>query len=371
MLLQQVIKKGDCSPIMKSIRTIDTALVPQIKKRIEKTLGAYVLEIDRLYGLSSFSPVLCNSIRDFVLRDGKRIRPILFIIGYSGFAKKAVPGLFTCALSFELLHDFTLIHDDIIDKADMRRGKPSVHTILNTYLHPYKKIKFNGQDLALVIGDILYAIAIQAFLAIRENTRRKEQALKKFIETAIYTGAGEFGELLYGIEDIEKITKQGIYRIYDFKTAYYSFAAPLITGATLAGARIEEVNRLSQYGVYLGRAFQIKDDIAGMFGDEAAIGKSILTDLQEGKKTILVWYAYRHATERDRRIIKRILARQRIRTADLLTMRRIVTASRALAFAEKEISSLLHNARRITEELSMKHNFKTALNTYSSLLLQG
>jgi len=123
--------------------------------------------------------------------------------------------------------------------------------------------------------------------------------------------------------------------------------------------------------VYLGRAFQIKDDIAGMFGDEAAIGKSILTDLQEGKKTILVWYAYRHATERDRRIIKRILARQRIRTADLLTMRRIVTASRALAFAEKEISSLLHNARRITEELSMKHNFKTALNTYSSLLLQG
>jgi len=356
---------------MKSSRTSDIALVPQIKKRIEKSLGAYITDIDRLYGLSRFSPVLFNSIRDFVLRDGKRIRPVLFIIGYAGFTKKAASGLYTCALSFELLHDFTLIHDDIIDKSDLRRGKPSVHTILNTFLHPYKKIKFSGQDLALVIGDILYAIAIQAFLCIRENTGRKEQALKKFIETAIYTGAGEFGELIYGIEDIEKITKQDIYRIYDFKTAYYSFAAPLITGATLAGARPEQVERLSQYGVYLGRAFQIKDDIAGMFGDEAAIGKSILADLQEAKKTILLWHAYRHAGEHDRRIIRRILAQKKIRTADLLTMRRIVTASRALAFAEKEISTLLHKARRITEELSMQQNYKTALNAYSSLLLQG
>ena len=356
---------------MKTARTADASLVPQIKSRIEKTLGAYIKEIDRSYGLSAFSPVLFNSIRDFVLRDGKRIRPVLFVIGYCGFARKAAASLYTCALSFEMLHDFTLIHDDIIDKSDMRRGKPAVHAILNTYLHPYKKVKFSGQDLALVIGDILYAIAIQAFLSIRENAKRKEQALKKFIETAIYTGAGEFGELIYGIEDIEKITKQDIYRIYDFKTAYYSFAAPLITGATLAGAPHEQVEQLSQYGVYLGRAFQIKDDIAGMFGDEAAIGKSILTDLQEAKKTILVWYAYRHATERDRRIIKMILTRQRIRTADLLTMRRIITASRALAFAEKEISSLLHKARRITEELSMKQRYKTVLNAYSSALLQG
>jgi len=356
---------------MKSFRTSDIALVPQIKQRIEKNLDAYMQEIDLSYRLSAFSPMLFNSIRDFVLRDGKRIRPVLFIIGYSGFAKKAAPGLYTCALSFELLHDFTLIHDDIIDKSDMRRGKPAVHTILNTYLHQFKKVKFNGQDLALVIGDILYAIAIQAFLSIRENIRRKEQALKKFIETAIYTGAGEFGELICGIEDIEKITKQDIYRIYDFKTAYYSFAAPLITGATLAGAHSEEVTRLSQYGVYLGRAFQIKDDIAGMFGDEAAIGKSILTDLQEAKKTILVWYAYRHAAEEDRQTIRNIFARTSIRTADLMTMRRIVTASRALAFAEKEIAALLHKARRITDELSMKRNFKTALNAFSSLLLQG
>ena len=345
-------------------------LAAAIKSRIEESLKKFIRDVDRLYALSKISPVLFNNIQDFVLRDGKRIRPILFIIGYLGFSRKAAAHLYTCALSFELLHDFTLIHDDIIDKSETRRGKPAVHTMLNHYLTRFKKLKFNGQDLAIVIGDILYAIAIHAFLSIKEDLQRKENALKKFIETTIYTGAGEFSELLCGAEDIEAITKHDIYKIYDLKTAYYTFASPLIIGAELAGAHQEDLAKLSTYGVYLGRAFQIKDDISGMFASEEAIGKSVLSDLQEAKKTILVWFAHRYSAERDRSTIQRILAKKQIRHADLITMREIITSSRALDFAREEIESLIHKARRLIDTLSMKKKYRELLTRYAARLLQ-
>ena len=100
-----------------------------------------------------------------------------------------------------------LIHDDIIDKSDKRRGKPAMHALLRNSLIQNNKIKFNGEDLAIVVGDVMYAMALDAFLAIRENLRRKESALKKLFLAALYTGSGEFIELLLGIKKIEKVAK--------------------------------------------------------------------------------------------------------------------------------------------------------------------
>ncbi len=356
---------------MKQVIQPDTeTLLPQIKGRINKSLNQFITTIDRQFLLCKLSPVLLSNIQDFVLRDGKRIRPILFIIGYLGFCKTPAAHLYTCAISFELLHDFTLIHDDIIDKSDMRRGKPSVHTLLNHYLTRFKKIKFNGQDLAIVIGDILYALALYAFLSIKEDRKRKERALQKFIETTICTGAGEFNELLCGAEDIETITKGHIYKTYDLKTAYYSFAAPLIIGAELAGAPHRELVKLSDYGVYLGRAFQIRDDIIGMFASEKDIGKSILSDLQEAKKTILIWHAYRHASHKDRASIRKILAKQRISYNDLTAIKKIIIAAKSLDYAKQEITSLIRKAEHVRNQLAMKKRFRNLLDSYSQQFLQ-
>lgn len=356
---------------MKQIIRPDTeTLLTQIKGRIDKNLNQFITTIDRQFLLCKLSPVLLSTIQDFVLRDGKRIRPILFIIGYLGFCKTPASHLYTCAISFELLHDFTLIHDDIIDKSDMRRGKPSLHTMLNHYLTRFKKIKFNGEDLAIVIGDILYAIALYAFLSIKEDRKRKERALQKFIETTICTGAGEFNELLSGAENIETITKGQIYKTYDLKTAYYSFAAPLIIGAELAGAPRKELVKLSDYGLYLGRAFQIRDDIIGMFAREKDIGKSILSDLQEAKKTILVWHAYRHATHKDRTSIQKILAKQRIGYDDLTAMKKIIIAAKSLDYAKQEITSLIRKAEQVRNQLAMKKRFSALLGRYSQQFLQ-
>lgn len=342
----------------------------EIKNVVEKELSCFIKNLDKTYGLSNISPLLVKSIKEFVLREGKRIRPVLFVLGYRGFCDKKPSGFYASTLSTELLHDFMLVHDDIIDKSDTRRGKPSMHKRLNNYLANYRGIKFNGQDLAIVIGDVMYAMGLNAFLEIKEDPRRKEAGMKQLIKAALYTGCGEFAELLYGIKDIAKISKEDIYKIYDYKTAYYTFSSPLAIGAILAGAPKEESDKLIHYGIYLGRAFQIKDDILGMFGDEKEIGKSTLTDLQEAKKTILIWYAYKNSKQQNKAIIRKILGKKNANIRDLATMRRAIEQSGSLDFARREVLRCAKDAETILNSSKMKTRYKTCLREYSGTILK-
>jgi len=341
----------------------------KIRKRIEKELVKFLHTLDKEYAVKKIPPLLFEYIREFVLRKGKRIRPTLFVIAYLGFAKKETHGLYTSALSLELLHDFMLVHDDIIDKSDTRRGKPSMHRMFNGYLSRYKNLKFNGQDLAIVAGDVMYATAIHAFLAIKENMTRKEKALKKFIRAAIYTGSGEFIELLCGTKDISRTSQEDIYKIYDFKTANYTFATPLASGAILAGASDREVERLFRYGIYLGRAFQIKDDILGMFSEEKTIGKSNLTDLKEAKKTLLIWRAYNQADKKHKKIIKSILAGKNVDRKDLMRMRKIVAATGALDYCRKEIYRSMNQAQKLITASHIGLPYKNAMHALAGEFL--
>ena len=342
----------------------------EIKKRIERELKKYIGNIDREYSLRKISPLLYNNIKEFVSRNGKRLRPALFIMGYLGYAKRAAEGLYRTAVSLELLHDFMLVHDDIIDKSGTRRGRPSMHAMLNRSLKRYKNIKFTGEDLTIVIGDVLYAMAIHSFLSVKEDPSRKESALKKLAEAAFYTGSGEFIELLAGAKDIDRITRDEIYRIYDLKTSNYTFAAPLTIGATLAGAEEKETRKLHECGISLGRAFQIKDDMIGLFSSSKAIGKSILTDLKESKKTILIWHAYRRAGPRNRSAIKRIMSKNSAGMKDLLLMRRILKETRTPEFAKNEINSLLAKALAINSSTKMRREYKDCIIDYSRQILK-
>lgn len=342
----------------------------QIKKKVERQLRAYPAEMERLHSLNRISPLLFKSIREFILRPGKRIRPILFIIGYKGYGGREPSGLYRSALALELLHDFMLIHDDIIDKSELRRGKPSMHALLGAALKKHKGLKFNGQDLGIVAGDIVYAMAIYAFLAVKENPLRKEKALRLLTEAAFYTGSGEFIELLTGTKDIGRIKYQEILRVYDLKTANYTFASPLAIGAALAGVKKREIKKIYGYGTCLGQAFQIKDDIIGMFADSKKIGKSGLTDLREAKKTLLLAMAYRLSGAAGRDTIRKALSKKKVTAQDLAAVRRVAIESGALEAAKKEIRLLLEKARQISKNLKIKPAYKKTLEDYSTQVLK-
>ncbi|MCQ9205808.1 MAG: polyprenyl synthetase family protein [Omnitrophica bacterium] len=327
-------------------------------------MSTFLKSVDKIYSLGKSSPLLFNNLKKFTLNPGKRIRPILFVAGYLGFTKKAAAGLYRSAVSIELLHDFFLVHDDIIDKSDIRRGKPSMHKSFDNHLKKFRNVKFKGQDLAIVAGDIIYILSLECFLAIDESPGRKEKALKKFLQAGLYTAKGEFMELVLSLKKIQNITKDEIYQVYDQKTAYYSFAAPLAIGAILAGADKNQVNRVFKYGMFLGRAFQIKDDILGIFGTEATTGKSCLSDLQESKKTLLLWYAFNMGSKKQKNIIVKILAKRKVDKKDLSRIGMVIKESGSLRCAENEIKKLLMKSESILTGSLMNQNYKKLLTDY-------
>jgi len=341
----------------------------RIKNRIEKELKRYAGEFDKKYSLSSLSPLLFNNIKEFISRDGKRVRPVLFCIGYLGFAKKQASGIYRSALSLELLHDFMLVHDDIIDKSETRRGKLSMHALLNRKFVKNRKLKFSGEDLTLIIGDVMYALALDAFLAVKENPERKEKTLKKLITAALYTGSGEFIELLLSTKPMDKVTRDDIYKVYDYKTANYTFASPLTMGAILAGAKPAQVEKLYRYGMCLGRAFQIQDDIIGTFGKEAETGKSSLTDLKEAKRTLLIWYAFSKESAKNKTLINKVMSSDNAGQRELKLIKNLIRKTGALAYAKCQIKNLFSKAQKEISTLKMRREYKNTLNEFSCKIL--
>lgn len=343
----------------------------EIKKRIDAQLRSYVAGLEADYGLKKISPVLSRHIEEYLLRPGKRVRSVLFVAGYLGYAARPGPGLYRSALAFELLHNFMLIHDDIIDRSALRRGSPAMHTALERVLAPYPNLKFNGSDLSIVVADVIYAMAINAFLSIREDPRHKEAALRKFTEAAILTGSGEFVEMLAAARPIGRITRNDIYTIYDLKTAHYTFCAPLAVGAILAGAPAGQIEHLKGYGINIGRAFQINDDILDMCASEAQTGKTSLTDIKESKKTLLIWHAYRNASPANRRVMQRIFDKRQPGRSDMETIRRIAGSCNSVDFCRSRITRLIRTAALSHGRLTMKPRFKELLSALPSIILRA
>ncbi len=344
-------------------------MIKDLKTIIDQELRKYLETANKSFQINNLSPLLFQSIKNYILRDGKRIRPILFIIGYQGFSKKTPQNLLQSALAIELMHDFMLVHDDIIDKSNLRRGEPALHAIYNKHLSNKNKIKFSGEDLAIVAGDVIYALSINAFLSIKENPIRKENALKILTETAALTGCGQFIEILNGVKGINQVKEKDIYNIYDFKTARYTFASPLCIGATLAGAKSKEIKLLFEYGLYLGRAFQLKDDILGIFGNEKEIGKSITSDLQESKKTLLILKAFQKANTKNKSALENILNKNKITVSDLNKTREIIINSGSLEFSQEQIKILKGQAEKILSKSTIMPKQKDFLQTFSDKIL--
>lgn len=330
---------------------------------IDKSLAAFMEEIKKDYKLHLINPTLYESIREFCLRKGKRIRPLLFILSYKGYSpkeKQMPPSLYKSSTCIELLHNFMLIHDDIIDLSNLRRGKPTMHKILEKIVKTPNKQKL-GFDLGIIAGDIVYAFAIDAFLSIEEDPQRKARALKYFVQTAAFTAMGEFLDTINGIKGLSEVKEKDVFLNYSLKTARYTFDCPLVIGAILAGAEENDIKKLSKIGLLIGQAFQIQDDIIGIFDTQKNIGKSILSDIAESKKTILVCHAYAHLKGKDKKQFISCFSKPKKTYNDLVTIRKIFIHSESLQYSVKQLEDRLIESFKIIEELKMKETYKEAI----------
>ena len=334
-----------------------------LKNSINLQLRAFIQTRLKDYKLSRINNGLDKSIKEFVYRDGKRVRPIFFLLAYSGYAKKKQLSndIIKTSLAFELLHDFLLVHDDIIDNANTRRSKPTMHRMLEKSLKQPEKI---GKDLSIIVGDIIYALALEAFLCIKAPQKQKEAAMQIFLRSTVLTGAGEFIDVLNGLNPINKVSLKHIRMNYLLKTAEYTFKSPLACGSILAGAPQSEVQKLFQLGEYLGEGFQINDDLIGIFSESKKIGKSVLSDIIEAKKTLPIFLAYKKASLTDKTFINKSLGNKKLNNSDLQKIKKIIIDTGAYNKTKLAINNLIKKSETLIDSLKMHNNQKQLFKQY-------
>lgn len=225
-------------------------------------------------------------IDEFSLRGGKRIRPIAIIVGYGACGGKDIKEITKASISLELLHNYFLMHDDIMDQDPIRRNKPTVHKIYEEML--FKKYGCSeeratkgGENFAIVDGDITSALARKAILTSKFPADAKCKVLEELVNIELNTA---YGQQLDELSKFAPASVNTVLDIHRYKTAWYTLAGPLRIGAIFANANEEKIAALTDYGMTAGLAFQIKDDMMGVLSPlELHKAKN---DVSEGKTTM-------------------------------------------------------------------------------------
>ena len=210
---------------------------------------------------------------------GKRIRPVLMLMAYNLY-REDVESIYPQATGIEVYHNYTLLHDDLMDKADRRRGKPTVHKVWD-------------ENTAVLSGDAMLVLAYQ-FMA-QCPTKHLKEVMDLFSLTALEICEGQ--QLDMNFETRKDVTEAEYIEMIRLKTSVL-LACSLKMGAVLAGASAEDANRLYDFGIYLGLAFQLKDDLLDVYGNPAVFGKNIGGDILCNKKTYLLIKAFEQANPR-------------------------------------------------------------------------
>jgi len=305
---------------------------------------------------------LYEDLNEFVSRKGKRIRPLLFILTHQLFNARPSrdDDLIQAALALELFHAFILVHDDVIDRSDSRRGRPTLHKMVEDRLVQFKDRARTGINVSIVMGDLLFAMACEKLVTSGFDSRCKERALTAFIQYVTDTGRGEMYDILHTARDIDRVKPKDIHRTYFLKTTKYSFECPMVIGAILAGATKRQIRELIQFARPIGLAFQIRNDLLEFERAEDA-GKSLIDDLFEGKKTLLIRTAYDRLGKIDKLFLQTCFDAKRIKSDVVERIRHLVIKSGAFSELSKQVETLFKDANRILAGSSLDARQKQGL----------
>ncbi|PYI38574.1 polyprenyl synthetase [Arthrobacter psychrolactophilus] len=326
--------------------------------------------------LARISPdtlVLIDSIRKLVT-GGKRMRALLCYWGWRGAGGAADDrAIIQAGAALELFQAAALIHDDIIDRSDTRRGGPSVHRQFGT-LHTDSGWALDherfGHAAAILTGDLCLSLSEEMFSLIAAGSNEpvsraassRARAVFNVMRTEVM--AGQYLDILEEVSGPSKPHGTAVARasaIIRFKSAKYSSEHPLVMGGALAGADDELLSGYSDFSLPLGEAFQLRDDVLGVFGDPATTGKPAGDDLREGKRTVLVGLTIDAAAAADGEFVDQNLGRQDLSDAEVERLCAIMVDSGALANTEAMITELSERAFAALKRLTIADSVTEAL----------
>ena len=313
--------------------------------------------------VNSISPNLSDMNNNFVRSSegGKRIRGIFVKLGYELAGGKKTKEILKAAATYEVFQTAILAHDDIIDQSDTRRGKPTLYKSLGGDHYAVSQ--------TICLGDIGFFLSYKVLSESDFPAELKNKAVTLFSNSILQTGLGEMLDVGLPVMEREK-TEEGILKISSLKTAKYTLVGPLTLGATLAGADEKLLGKLEEFGESLGIAFQIQDDILGVFGDEKVLGKSVTSDIEEGKNTLMIIEALKKADQKQKKFLDKYYGKREIGQDELGRIRQIFIDTGALVYSQKYAEKLIKEAKKIIPVLTHNSELRILLTEMSDFLVK-
>ena len=282
---------------------------------------------------------------------GKRIRPVLMLLGYNLWQEHPEEILMP-AIGLETYHNYTLLHDDLMDNADMRRGHETVHRRWNA-------------NKAILSGDSMLVLAYQRVAQVSPDKLRN--ILDLFTVTALEIGEGQEYDMSF--ETRNDVTEDEYIEMIRLKTSVL-LACALKMGAILADAPQEDAERLYQVGEQLGLAFQLQDDLLDVYGNPAVFGKAIGGDITSNKKTYMLINAFNRANSKQRQELEKwVMATEFDRQQKVAAVTRLYDEIGIRELCEKKINYYFDVARQTLNDVHVPEEAKLALRNYMDEML--
>lgn len=336
-----------------------TYLATQAQKIDQQLEVYYQLWQKQSIGISPLLLPLIN-ITIEANKGGKRLRGTLVDLGYRLVKDQDNEEILKPAAAYEIFQTAILAHDDIMDKSQLRRGEPTI----------FKKLGFDhyATSQTISIGDIGFFQAIEILASCNFPAESKALATQSFTKSMTETGLGQMLDIEVSLKDHPK-TEEAALTIAHLKTARYTIVGPLQLGAILAGANPKILQQLKDLGDSLGVAYQIHDDILGVFGDEESLGKSITSDIEEGKNTLLISQALKLANSGQKAYLDQYYGRGKIDMDQFAKIKQIFLDTGALKYSQEKSQDLVKQSQQIISEMEIKNDYKDLLLQMSEFII--
>lgn len=324
-----------------------------IRHDVDRTLAVFLDAKARAAADRELPAEVTCLLREFVLSGGKRLRPLLCVVGWyaAAWSGRTPAGVVQVAASLEMFHAFALIHDDVMDGTLLRRGAPTVHRALAAHHAGRRNADRLGEHAAILLGDLAHSWSDE-LLCTAEFPHSRLAAVREVVDAMRWEVMfGQYLDLV-ATGDPANDEVQAL-RIARYKTAMYTVERPLHLGAALAGAGPGLQAALSAYALPLGEAFQLRDDLLGTFGDPRTTGKPCLDDLRDGKGTLLVALAMSRADEAQRHTLSTLFGSPGLDEEQAVRLRAVLDDTGARATIERLISTRYEQARRALDRAAL------------------
>ncbi len=326
-------------------------------------------KLSEAIGVHKYLKELVDYPRDYTLRGGKRLRAMLILAGYYSLDPSLpIEPIKHVMASIEFLQSYFLAHDDIMDRDVVRRGGPTLHVMYEKYCREKGLLgdcAHYGISQAILAGDYLEALAVGMLASAPLPHERVVKLVQRYVLGLRTVAYGQYLDVLFAYMKLRDVREEHVLKVHELKTASYTVEMPLHLGAIAAGINDPKIYELyTRMAKPAGIAFQLRDDIIGLYGDPSVTGKPVGSDVKEKKKTLLVIKAYELASSDDKKFLEEIYDLKRpeeISIEDIERVRAIVKETGSLDYSEEIIKKYYEEALGVLEESKIHDNVKELL----------